>query len=555
MKFFKIFLFICLGAWILACSDETINSERTGVTPSDIVYNDSLRSFQFLTDLYWHLPTGYRFDQVVCSTDEAVWAVPGSAAQRWGEGAWSPSALRDNLFDRCYQGIRRSFVFQNEIYPNIPDHIISPNGKTRMMAQVLFLRAYFNFELLKRFGGYPLVDHLLSDVEDLNIPRSTYDKCVEYIVELCDAAAEELPESYPGEQFGRATKGAALALKARVLLYAASPLFNDPAKTSDDLEHGAYSPAKWEQAAKAAVDVINLNRYSLYNSYPNFFLNLSPNSEIIISRVAGDSRDLEEDNGPSGYTRGGGGTCPTWDLVCAYEMLNGEPFDPENAAHMANPFAGRDPRFAASILYNGADWMQNRRIETFEGGLDKTGERATPTSFYLRKFLSRTAQWTGTTGVANHSFPLIRYGEVLLNYAEAMNEAYGPDNDNGYGLTARDAIEMIRERAGLTGNIDLSNTVSADDKDKMREAIRHERRIELVFEEHRHLDLRRWKTAEIVLNQAVSGLKIERATGGALTYTPIPNVQNRIFNAKMYLYPFPQTEMARNSRLIQNTDW
>jgi len=555
MKNLKILYFIfCLG-WVLACSDETINSDRTGVTPADIVYNDSTRSFQFITDLYSHLPTGYRFNEVVCSTDEAVWAVPNSSAQRWGEGAWNPSNLYDNTFATCYRGIRRSFIFEDEICPYIPDFIISKNGKTQMMAQVQFLRAYFNFELLKRFGGYPLVDHLLSDTEDLNIPRNTYDECVDYIVGLCDAAAEVLPVSYSTGNFGRATKGAALALKARVLLYAASPLFNDSGKLGDDLEHGAYNPAKWEKAAQAAADVIQMGIYSLYDNYANFFLNLSGNNEIIISRVAGNSNGLEQDNGPSGYTGGGGGTCPTWDLASAYEMEDGAPFDWNNPEHSANPFAGRDPRFAQSILYNGVRWMQTRDIETFEGGIDKRGENATLTSFYLRKFLDRNAQWYGNTGQANHSFPLIRYGELLLNYAEAMNEAYGPDVNHGYRLTAREAIQLIRQRARLTGNTDLSVSVPAGDKDEMREAIRRERRVELAFEEHRHLDLRRWKIAETVLNHPVSGLKIEKDAIGNFTYTPQPNVQNRVFNPKMYLYPFPQTEKARNSNLVQNSGW
>ena len=133
--------------------------------------------------------------------------------------------------------------------------------------------------------------------------------------------------------------------------------------------------------------------------------------------------------------------------------------------------------------------------------------------------------------------------------------SHGPDVDNGYGLTARGAVKLIRERALLTGNTDLSVSVPVGDKDRMRVAIRHERRIELAFEEHRHLDLRRWKTAETVLNRSVSGLKIEKGTSGNFTYTPQPDVQKRVFESKMYLYPFPQTEKARNGSLIQNTGW
>ena len=571
MKNLKIFYIVCLvvtGGWIISCSDETINSDRTGVEPVHIAYNDSARISQVVNDIYSHLPSGWgRLEgtsMVACATDEAVHAVPNSEAQLWGEGSWNPTTLRDNTMTVCYRGIRRSFLFEEELYPMIPDIVVSPAGRRWFLSQVYFVRAYLNFELLKRFGGYPIVDHFLSLDEDLNIPRSTYDECVEYIVGLCDDAARELPLTYAVTQFGRATRGAALALKARVLLYAASPLFNDPAKPNNSFENGAYSAAKWGRAAEAAAAVINLKNddntsmYSLYPDYSGFFNTLQtgnvPNPEIIISRIEAANNALEQQNGPSGYTNGQGGACPTWEMVCAYEMIDGTPFDWNNPDHAAHPFTGREPRFETSILYNGAEWMHDRAIETFEGGLDKLGERATPTSFYLRKFLSITAQWNAPTGTAYHSFPLIRYAEILLNYAEAMNEANGPDNPGSYGITARQAIEQIRTRAGFTGNIDLSATVPANDQAAMREAIRRERRVELAFEEHRHMDVRRWKTAETVLNRSVSQLRIEK-NGDNFTYTPM-NVQNRVFDAsKMYLYPFPQSEVARNSNLVQNSNW
>jgi len=567
-----LYLIICCVAcgcfW--SCSDETINSDRTGVYPASIVCNDSVEIHKFVINIYSHLPDGFNRmagnSMVASAIDEAVHAVPGSGAQAWGEGSWNPSTTRDDNFGTNYQGIRRSFVFEEELYPNIPDRIISEKGKKQLLAQVFFVRAYCNYELLKRYGGYPLVKHALKIDEDLNIPRSTYDECVEYIVALCDSASKVLPLSYIDGQFGRITKGAALALKARVLLYAASPLFNDPAKPSDHLEHGAYDPAKWEKAAQAAAEVIklknekNINVYALFNQYDAFFYTLVDNKvvnkEIILSRLREEGNTLEKQHGPSGYTGGEGGACPTWDLVSAYEMKDGTPFDWNNPVHAANPFANRDPRFEKSILYNGAKWMTGRTIETFEGGKDKLGDNATPTSFYLRKFFNINAYWNKPSGVSVHHWPLIRYGEVLLNYAEAMNEAFGPDADpKAYGMTAREAIKLIRTRAGLTGNTDLSVTVPVNDKDKMSEAIRQERRIELAFEEHRHLDVRRWKIAETVLNRPVWGLKIEKDKDGNYTYTP-QEVQTRYFDkSKMYLYPFPQTEIGRNKNLKQNSNW
>jgi len=566
----SLYCIICVACGCFwSCSDETINSERTGVVPAHIVYNDSARLNTFINDIYSHLPDGFNRlggnSMVACAIDEAVHATPGSSAQYWGEGSWDPYATRDDNFYTCYRGIRRSLLFEEELYPNISNLVVSENGQKQLLAQVVFIRAYCNYELLKRYGGYPLVKHVLKIDEDLNIPRSTYDECVDHIVGLCDDAAQYLPLSYPDNWLGKATKGAALALKARVLLYAASPLFNDPAKPDDHLEHGAFNASKWEKAAEAAAEVINLkngnNRvYELFDRYDAFFNILDKNREIILSRIRTPGNVMERQNGPSGYTGGGGGTCPTWDLVSAYEMKNGTPFDWNNPEHAANPFANRDPRFEKSILYNGAMWMHNRSIETFEGGKDKLGNNATPTSFYLRKFFSITAQWNNPTGTDIHHWPLIRYGEILLDYAEAMNEAFGPDSDpNNYGMTAREAIKLIRTRAGLTGNIDLSATVPANDpandKDKMREAIRQERRIELAFEEQRHLDVRRWRIAETVLNRPVSGLKIEKDKEGNYTYTP-QVVQTRFFDKeKMYLYPFPQSETGRNKSLIQNSGW
>lgn len=225
----------------------------------------------------------------------------------------------------------------------------------------------------------------------------------------------------------------------------------------------------------------------------------------------------------------------------------------------ANPFANRDPRFANSILYNGATWMNSvsggggTTVQTYVGGKDGEGiTYATRTGFYLRKFMVISATFgTNPVGTANHFFPNFRYAEVLLNFAEAVNEAYGPDDPSTYGMTARQAITLIRTRAGLTANL---NVVAATSQAQMRDAIRHERRIELAFEEHRGFDLRRWKLAETVLNQPVVGLRIVK-NGAAYTYS-FQSVENRVFvSPKMYFYPFPQDELSRNPGLIQNPGW
>ena len=565
MKKIKIFIAYvsCIIAGLSSCSDEDIKEIPVEFTPVHIICGDSTKIVQYVNNVYTFLPDGYnRFDEntsmLASSTDEAVHAVVGSGMQRWGEGGWSPADLLDNPLNKCYTGIRRSFIFEEEILPLVDNNVMGEFGKKLCLGQIYFLRAYYNLEILKRFGGYPLVKTVLTTSDDLNIPRSTYDECVDYIVDLCGQAAELLPITYATNQLGRATKGAALALKARTLLYAASPLFNDPTQVDDTFEHGKYDASKWEKAAEAAAAVIKLNTYGLYTDgkgYEDFFYTLDKNNEIILSRMCAAHNDVERLNGPVSITNGEGGTCPSLNLVNDYEMIDGKAFDWNNPEHAANPFANRDPRFEKSILYNGSTWMNNMVVETFTGGKDFTGVKATRTGFYIRKFCNISASWNAPIGKAFHCFPLLRYGDLLLMYAEAMNEAYGPDTDSkGYGLTARQAVALIRKRAGLTGNIDLSETVPAGNREKMRIAIQHERRIELAFEEHRHLDLRRWKLAEQVLNQPVLGLKIDKKEDGTFTYTP-QVVESREFTPKMYLYPFPQSEMSRNTNLKQNTGW
>ncbi|HEY1009328.1 MAG TPA: RagB/SusD family nutrient uptake outer membrane protein [Daejeonella sp.] len=545
-----IYAFACMAAIAIlaACSKEDINSEPVQYAQSDKIYGNSLNISQTVNRLYTFIPTGYNRlggnSMVAAATDEAVQGPRNSEAELWGTGLWgtTPLTLRDDSFSESYAGIRATYVYSEEIHPNIIDAVMSKADRDIQYGQVLFIRALLNFELLKRYGGYPIVKSLLKADDNLNIAKSSYDECVQYISALCDEATTLLPPTYATADFGRATKGAAMALKARLLLYAASPLNN-----------AAGTVSKWQSAAAASATVINLKTYSLYTAgtgYDAFFSTLAGNNEIIFLRNQVPTNTIERLNGPVSLVGGEGGTNPSLDLVNAYERIDGTPFSWSNPTHAANPFINRDPRFAKSILYNGVSWM-GTTIETFDGGKDKIGTKATRTGFYLRKFLVPSARWTAPIGTGNHSFPLFRYGEVLLNYAEAMNEAVGPDNPGTFGLTARQALAMIRTRAGLTAN---QSVPLANDQSKMRIAIRNERRIELAFEEHRHLDLRRWKTAEQVLNQPVSGLRIIRKADGTFTYTP-EVVEQRVFQAKMYLYPFPQSEIGRNSSLVQNTGW
>lgn len=546
-----------------SCEEQNIDSIPLDFGDAHTIAADSTRVVQFLNNIYTYIPNGFgRIGNafVACASDEAVFAVSGSSVSKWAMGGWNPIFIPDNPLDNSYSGIRATFVYENEIQPLISEGVMSSVGKEQIMGQIYFIRAYLNFQILCRFGGYPIADKVIEAAKVINIPRTNFDESVEYISSLCDLAIERLPLSVDNANLGRATQGAARALQSRLRLYAASKLFNDPENPDNNMQHGAYSAAKWELAAQKAAEIINLKdekgakKYTLANNRKKLFDAIN-DPEIIFNKLSAPSYQLEQLNAPPSLRDGKGGSCPTLDLVNAYGTNNGLAFDWNNPDMNSDPFKNRDPRFYEDILYNGASYIANHIVETSEGGSDTQGIYATKTGFYLRKFMNDEARWWGTTVTVNHSFIIFRYTEVLLNYAEAMNEAYGPDEDpKGYGLTARGAIKQIRVRAGLSGNTDLLQTVATGDKEGMRKAIRNERQVELAFEEHRGYDLRRWKLSEDVLNTPVSGLKITLNANGTYSYTPF-KAESREFRSHMYYYPFPRTELSRNIGLVQNTGW
>lgn len=328
----------------------------------------------------------------------------------------------------------------------------------------------------------------------------------------------------------------ALALKSRVLLYAASPLHN----TGADKE-------KWKLAAEAAKAVMTTPGFnlSLYQGgYGQLFLGSNPivssNNEVIFAVRSPASNTPETNNYPIGTPGGNSGVVPSQNLVADYEYT-GTP-DP------ADPYANRDPRLAATVVTNGSNW-NGRMIDQSPGKTDDmTKANASKTGFYLKKFLSENLNLV-QGGTAQHNWILFRYAEILLNYAEAVNEAYGPDvTPPGYPMTAKAALQLVRDRAST-----LLPAVTASGVDAFRAAIKHERRIEFAFEDHRYWDLLRWKDAEVVLKQPVKGVKITSNPGNTFNYTVI-NVATRAFNAPaMYYFPFPQAEISNSKgTLTQN---
>ena len=347
-------------------------------------------------------------------------------------------------------------------------------------------------------------------------------------------------KALPDNETGRVSKIFAMALKARALLYAASPL-NNPAASTD--------PQKWIEAAKAAKAIID--------SAPSWNLSLVSfdkllgaenykEAEMILVRRLGDTNELERLNFPIGLEGGNGGNCPTQNLVDAYDMKAGCTFDP------ANPYANRDPRLAYTVLCHGGNTAYGKTVDVSYNGLNGLPkEGATRTGYYLSKFVNTSISLTAnSTTSARHSIPLFRYAEILLIYAEAMNEAYGPNATQGdLNLSALEAINMVRGRAGLDiAPLTLDKVAT---KDAFRMALRKERMAELAFEDHRFWDIRRWKIGpETVQIKRVAVTK--EGEGYSYEYT---TTSDRIWNDKMYFYPIPQGELYKNAKLKQNPGW
>lgn len=510
----------------------------------DLVFDnkDSLgvNAQAFLYNIYGYLPTGYNRvngNVLDAGDDDAIPSAINQPVEDFSLGKINPYTLPDNVWDDSYTAIRNVNIFLANI-DVVPLNL--PGEKAQWKAEARVLRAIAYFELLKRWGGIPIIgDTIYNANEKIAINRSSFDQCVNYISAQIDSAKNYLPLSYSSTYFGRITRGAALGLESRVLLYAASPL-NNP---TNDL-------SKWKAAADAADSVMNLGIYSLDNSFYDVFTSRK-NPEVILAHYNSPNSSVEQNNGPIGSPRGDKGlTSPTQELVDAFEMSNGDSItDPSSGYNPQNPYANRDPRMTYTVFYNGQTWL-GRTVQTYDGGIDRpagygnatSGE--TRTGYYMRKFLS-TAGSLSSYSNTEHDFPIIRYAEILLNYAEAENEAIGPDG------SVYNAINAIRKRAGLNPYA-LPTGLS---QSEMRTYIHHERRVEMAFEEQRFWDIRRWKIAGTVLNGTLHGMQITKNSDNTFTYKVV-NADNVTFDAtKMYIYPIPYKETISNTSLTQNPNW
>ena len=534
-------------------------------------------------NLYQKIPTGYNrmlggsswglsssqrtnvgLVPLECFSDDAVPSAVGSDGWNIIRGGYSPISTFDDNWGNCYSVIRAANIFLNN-YLQVP--WADSSRKVWLPNEARALRAYFYYELIRRYGGVPLVGDRVFDADDpalLSLKRNSFEECVNYIVSELDKAKDSLrPDaSLAGRttdpNFGRMRKSIVLAIKAKVLLLAASPLFN-PSSTPGKLYTGypSYSAERWKAAADAAKAVMDLGIYDLEPNRYTLVLQRA-NKEHIFFRMS----DPRNDNiygyymSPPGYKpanrNSDGRVSPTQEFVDAFPMKNGKPItDPTSGYDPSNPYAGRDPRMEQTVFYNGAKWLQ-RPIEIFEGGKDKPNDATiapvqTQTGYYAKKFCgndSSNANYS-TTFIRDGGFIppwcIIRYADILLMYAEAKNEFSGPD------ASVYAAIEKIRQRGGLTPYT-LPSGLS---QSQMRDVVRNERRIELAFEEQRFWDIRRWKIAKSVYGTALHGVTINRNSSGVLSYSP-KAVTTPYFTDAMYLFPIAVKETQVNPGMEQN---
>ena len=497
---------------------------------------------------------------MACASDEAEFTLESSSVHTFNRGSWNQFNNPNNVWETYYRNIRRVNQFlvtsaniSLDMYADRPAVKETYREEIeRWLYEVRMIRAYHYFELIKRFGGIPLITRVTSIDDNFNdIPRNPLAECIQFIVDECDAASIVLPARYGSADLGRVTSVAALALKSRVLLYAASELFNN----TDWAGVYAYPElisltgdrqARWQAAANAAKAAIKLaedNGYVLGTDYSALFgPNTHTNDEVIFSRRNGTTNNFEITNVSVGFDRGNSGTTPSQNLVDAYEMRNGSKFDWNNPAHSSNPYANRDLRLGLTVVTNNSSY-KGRPAECWEGGRDGPPIfRASKTGYYLRKYVNEDLNLVADQRSV-HSWVIFRLAELYLNYAEALNEAE-PENSD-----IKIYIDKLRRRAD-----NLPALPAGLSQSQMRERIYNERQVELAFEDHRFWDVRRWMIAPDVLSAPLKGVKITRIANDQFDYSVI-DVESRVFQPKMYLYPIPQNEIYVAGKLVQNPLW
>ncbi|MBO9729798.1 MAG: RagB/SusD family nutrient uptake outer membrane protein [Chitinophaga sp.] len=562
-----------------ACKKDFLDQKKLSAIDEASVFQDSTRSLGVINNLYSSLGISFnprRFNNTgldaACDESEPL-PDPTFYTYRISSGGINANNADGGLWGTAFQMIRAANIFLKN-KDSIP---VTNATRDYWVGQVRFLRAWYLFTLIKHYGGIPMIgDKIFSDKEKIDVARSSYETCIKYVTSELDAAAAALPISYRSGDVNqlKVTKGAALAVKARMLLYAASPLVNSGPRGNDPqnlLAFPSADPERWKQAADAAKAVIDLGVYSLYTASATplytLFLQNTPQVEHVLVYwqpwTTGNNFYVEASANPTsrGGMNGWTGTkyFPTQELVDEFDMINGLRITDPASGYPGignDMYKNRDPRLTYTLHYNGAlrnmSSFGDRPVNTYTGVIP--AGNAAETSASVDGIYTSTGTITGYFrykmcngggGELYRPWVVMRYAEVLLNAAEATNEYYGPTAD------VYNWLKMIRSRAGiLAGENSAYGLKAGMTKDEMREAIRHERRVELAFEEHRFWDIRRWKIAPQTENTETHGMEITRAANGSFSYRVIP-IRKHVFTEAMYFWPIPQSELTKSPALKQ----
>lgn len=569
----KYIIITILSSLFLASCNYLDFDETDGLKTKEDMYKYFGTTENMLTHVYSFMPQGCNsfnisgsifadgFAMRDCASDDGEFGGVAAGIQNLNNGNWSPIKTYDDAWD-LYEGIRAANGFIAEIATVDFSRYEQDGRYQNWMKKLKFfpyearvLRAYYFFELARRYGDIAMPLTVLDKENANTIEKTAFSDVISFIVSECEDAAKILPDSYinePDKQVGRITKGFAMAVKSKALLYAASKLHNPSMDTE-----------LWKRSATAALDIINTGLYSLD---PQESANNISSKEVVLMRMNSEETLFELYNFPIRFTEGERGTSmvaysnfPSQNLVDAFETVNGYKVTLENTGWVCDdpqfnpqaPYEKRDPRFYRAILANGSEFKEST-IETFEGGSDfnSVSQGGSPTGYYLRKYIQESTSFKPDQPVSNkHHWVIYRYAETLLTYAESMINAFGDANyvDGTYKHSALWAINEVRRNAGMPA-------IPSCDKDEFIARLQNEWRVEFAFEDHRFWDVRRWKIADSTQRE-LYGVRIEKQSDGTFNY--YKNLyETRKWRDCMYLYPIPQNELYKNTNLNpQNTGW
>lgn len=568
----RIKLFPILLAAFSLCACVNLNYNEITTNDEDWVYDSPLYGVEKLVyDVYAQLMNGFENNYngalLASSTDEADYARLDSDIHKFYNGGWTVNNPFPEYWINNYTAIHEANAFLEKLDKiSLEDYIYSVTEETSYDAlktrfelfpyEVRALRAYYYFELVRAYGDVPLVLSTLTLKEANNVERTPAAEVMKFIVDECDAIMESLPIDYKKEksqQLGRTNRPFILALKARTLLYAASPLFNP----NNDIK-------KWEAAAAANKEVIDrceewgikLDKYSALSGNNSF-----TNPEIIFAVAKTESNVFEQQNYPIGIEGGNSGNCPTQSLVDQYEYKSGpntgKTFGEVHSGSVnittENPYDGLDPRFEMTVVKNGDLWPLNTNqqmsIQTYEGGFNASPKyNATRTGYYLRKFVDGNSDLSPNYNSSfRHAWIIMRLAEFYYNYAEAIYKITGDADSKGeFGMSANEAINVVRGRS------DVKMPNFSGNPANFIELYERERLVEFAFEDLRFWDVRRWKKGANYFKN-VNAARLVKAENGDITLNR--SLFSRQWDEKYNLFPIPYSEIKKNSKLTQNTGW